>query len=302
VPVGATRSANTLASPGPTWPESCLPAAVAAHHLRVDRIHLVAGRQQRPDQQPPVGLDPHRHLCWLLGMGGHQRVQLAHARRPIGDPPGGQHGSVLIQQAQVMVAFAPVHPKKPTRRPPLLRRLDVEPEKDPRRPNGSVRSLAWRTPGIQSPHLHPTTALVTGLAGHLRQAGGCCPFAAPAAALEGHQVGVATSAKRPLDQLWVPGLRPSRQTRLITRRLLLGVLRGGSWLVSPDLPDQLGGCPDHRCRPASTAPTHSQMSPSTPQCSSSVAVPGSVERYAAAGAHAFLAAYGRHRPSGTRTS
>ena len=27
-----------------------------------------------------------------------------------------------------------------------------------------------------------------------------------------------------------------------------------------------------------------------------------VERYAAAGAHAFLAAYGRHRPSGTRRS
>jgi hypothetical protein len=65
-----------------------VPAAVAAHHLRVDRIHLVASGHQRPDQQPPVGLDPHR------------------------DPPGGQHGSVLIQQAQVMVAFAPVHPKK----------------------------------------------------------------------------------------------------------------------------------------------------------------------------------------------
>jgi hypothetical protein len=32
-------------------------------------------------------------------------------------------------------------------------------------------SLARRKPGFKSPHLHPTTALVTGLAGHLRRVG-----------------------------------------------------------------------------------------------------------------------------------
>ena len=38
-------------------------------------------------------------------------------------------------------------------------------------------------------------------------------------------------------------------------------------------------------------------------CGEDAALPAAdVERYAAAGASAFLAAYGRHRPSGTRTS
>jgi len=39
--------------------------------MRVDRIDLVAGGQQRPDQQAPVGLDPNRDLRWILGMGGY---------------------------------------------------------------------------------------------------------------------------------------------------------------------------------------------------------------------------------------
>jgi hypothetical protein len=45
-------------------------------------------------------------------MGGDQRVQLPRPGQPIGDPPGGQHAAVLIQQAQVMMALAPVQPNK----------------------------------------------------------------------------------------------------------------------------------------------------------------------------------------------
>jgi hypothetical protein len=45
-------------------------------------------------------------------MGGHQRVQLPYPGSPIGDPPGGQHAAVLVQQAQVMVTLAPVGSKK----------------------------------------------------------------------------------------------------------------------------------------------------------------------------------------------
>jgi hypothetical protein len=65
-------------------------------------------------------------------------MQLAHARQPIGDPPGNQNGSVLIQQAQVMVTFAPVHPKKQHGALPCSDLLVCEPEKDPRRPIGSA--------------------------------------------------------------------------------------------------------------------------------------------------------------------
>jgi hypothetical protein len=74
-------------------------AAVAAHGMRVDRIHLVASGQQRPDQQPPVGLDPDHHLRWVLGMGSHQGMQLTQwqcspgttstSHPPLSTPAGG---------------------------------------------------------------------------------------------------------------------------------------------------------------------------------------------------------------------
>jgi hypothetical protein len=80
--------------------------------MRVDRIDLVAGGQQATDQQPTVGLDPHRDLPWVLGMGGHHHVQLGHAGEPVRNPAGGQHRSVLVKQAQVMVGLAPVHANK----------------------------------------------------------------------------------------------------------------------------------------------------------------------------------------------
>jgi hypothetical protein len=70
-------------------PRDLVAAAVAADDLRVDRIHLVTSDQQRADQQPPVGLDPDRHLRRFLGMGGHQRVQFPHSGQPIGDSAGG---------------------------------------------------------------------------------------------------------------------------------------------------------------------------------------------------------------------
>jgi hypothetical protein len=55
-------------------------------------------------------------------MAGHQRVQLPHAGQPIGDSAGGQDAAVLVQHAQVMVALAPVHPKKDHR---ILLRSDL---------------------------------------------------------------------------------------------------------------------------------------------------------------------------------
>jgi hypothetical protein len=86
-------------------------APVAADDLGIDRIDPVAGRHQRPDQQTPVGLDADRHLPGLLGMGGYQPMQLPHPRQAIRDPAGRQDAAVLVEQAQVMVGLAPVHPQ-----------------------------------------------------------------------------------------------------------------------------------------------------------------------------------------------
>jgi hypothetical protein len=102
-------------------PGTAMPAAVAADGMGVDRIDLVAGGQQRPDQQTPVGLDSDRHLPWVLCMGGHQLMQLAHPNQAIRDPASCQNAAILVEQAQVMVGLAPVHPEKQYDRPPLLR-------------------------------------------------------------------------------------------------------------------------------------------------------------------------------------
>jgi hypothetical protein len=41
-------------------------------------------------------------------MGSHQRVQLNHSSQAIGDPAARQYGPIRVEQAQVMVALAPV--------------------------------------------------------------------------------------------------------------------------------------------------------------------------------------------------
>jgi hypothetical protein len=121
VAVGADQVGQHLGVPAVgLGPAAAVPAAVAAHRVRVDRVHLVTGGQQRAHQQPPVGLDPYRHLGWALSMSSHQRVQLAHARQPIGDPPSRQHHPVLVEQAQVMVILAPVDSNKQHPGPPRL--------------------------------------------------------------------------------------------------------------------------------------------------------------------------------------
>ena len=68
-------------------------------------------------------------------------MQLPHHCQAIGDPASRQDPAVLVEQAQVMVVLAPVHPDK---QHGVLLCSDfplVELEKDLRRPNGAV--LTW---------------------------------------------------------------------------------------------------------------------------------------------------------------
>jgi hypothetical protein len=91
VAVGADQIGQHLGVPaGGLSPGGAMATPIAADHLGIDRIDLVAGRHQRPDQQAMVGLDPDRHLSWVLGMGCDQGVQLANAGQAIGDPPSRQ--------------------------------------------------------------------------------------------------------------------------------------------------------------------------------------------------------------------
>jgi hypothetical protein len=65
-------------------PRAAMPAAVAVDHLRVDRIHLVAGGHQRPDEQPAVGLDPDRHLRRVHTWAATSACSSATPARPSG--------------------------------------------------------------------------------------------------------------------------------------------------------------------------------------------------------------------------
>jgi hypothetical protein len=70
VAVGADQVGQHLGVPSVgLGPGAAVAAAVTADNLGIDRIDLVAGGQQRPDQQAPVGFDPDRRLSWVLNMG-----------------------------------------------------------------------------------------------------------------------------------------------------------------------------------------------------------------------------------------
>jgi len=76
------------------------------------RHYLIASGDQRPDQQPPVGLDPDHHLRWLLRPGGNQLVQPGHPGHPVSDPLAGQHAPVGRHHAHIMVALGPINPNQ----------------------------------------------------------------------------------------------------------------------------------------------------------------------------------------------
>ena len=98
-------------------PRGGVPLPVAAGRQRIDRIHPVAGPDQRADQQAPVGLDPDHHLGRFLRPRAHQLVQPGHPGHPISDPLAGQHASVGGHDAHIMVALRPIDPDKQHRGP-----------------------------------------------------------------------------------------------------------------------------------------------------------------------------------------
>jgi hypothetical protein len=142
VAVGADQVGQHLGVTGVRLgPRGAVAFPVAAGGQGVDRHHLVAGRHQGPDQQPPVQLDADHHLGRLAGVVSDQRVQLGDASDPIRYPPAAQHGAGLVEHADLVVGFGPVHADK---QQPCLLSPTPPPLASPRssqRPNGSV--LCW---------------------------------------------------------------------------------------------------------------------------------------------------------------
>lgn len=87
-----------------------VPFAVPGRRERVDRIHLIAGREQRLHPRTPVGLDPHHHrarLC-LAEMIRDQRVQGCDPRDAVRQPAPGQPAPVTVLHLNVVMGFGPV--------------------------------------------------------------------------------------------------------------------------------------------------------------------------------------------------
>jgi hypothetical protein len=114
--------------------------AVAGHRQRVDRIHLIASRGQRPHPQPTIGFDADHHLIGFLSMLSDQLVQLADTGQPLRQAPRTQPLTGLIHQIHIVMLFSLVITHKDHQS--LLDRLcgatTFEPKDTRRQPNGSV--------------------------------------------------------------------------------------------------------------------------------------------------------------------
>ena len=89
-----------------------MPVAVAGHRERVDRVHPVPGRTQRPHPQAAIGFDANHHLAGFLGMAGHQLVEPSNARKSFGQPTRRQPRPISIHHVNVVVVFSPIVPDK----------------------------------------------------------------------------------------------------------------------------------------------------------------------------------------------
>ena len=95
-----------------------VPLAVARHRERVDREHLIARRDQRPDPGSAIGLDPDLHqLSDLVGVAidpvirhlrRDQRVQPGDSLEPFRQSSPGEHLPVVVDDLDVVMALCPV--------------------------------------------------------------------------------------------------------------------------------------------------------------------------------------------------
>jgi hypothetical protein len=111
VPIGTDQIGQHLGVTAVGLAARCgVAVAVAVHRHRVDRVHLVAGSDQRADQQPAVGLDPDHDLVRLLGMTRDALVEPADTGRTVTDLELLQRGPLGVEDAHLVGVLGPVDP------------------------------------------------------------------------------------------------------------------------------------------------------------------------------------------------
>ena len=101
------RSAQTVTVPIP------------GHGLGIDRIHLIARCDKRPDPQTTVCLDAYHHLGRLRHVLGDHFMEPGHTRQALRQPPSRDFSARLVHQTHIMMTLSPVvthkqHPASPS--------------------------------------------------------------------------------------------------------------------------------------------------------------------------------------------
>ena len=103
---------------------------IARHRQRVDRVPLIAGRDESVHPQAAVGLDPDDHLARVNRVTGNELVEPTDADQPLREPPAGQPLTRLVHQMDVVMGLRPVIAHEDHRvLPPSLN--SVQPEGSP---------------------------------------------------------------------------------------------------------------------------------------------------------------------------
>jgi hypothetical protein len=93
--------------------------AVPRRRQRVDREHLIAGREQRLHPRAAVGLDPDHHLIRFgvdRQMLSQQRVQLPDPRDTLRQPATDQPAPGLVLDLHIVMGLSPVVPDEQQQR------------------------------------------------------------------------------------------------------------------------------------------------------------------------------------------
>ena len=105
-----------------TWvglrPRRGVPVPVPRRLERVDRIHGVAGRDQRLHPRTTIGLDPDQHLLRpgvRVEMISDQLMEPADPRQPFRQPAPRQPTTRLVDDLDVVMGLSPVVPHEQQR-------------------------------------------------------------------------------------------------------------------------------------------------------------------------------------------
>lgn len=85
-----------------------VPFPIPRRSQRVDRVHLIAGRDQRRDPQTTISLDPDDHLCCIHDVVGDELVEHPDPVETLGQPAARELLAVVVHQMDVVMILSPI--------------------------------------------------------------------------------------------------------------------------------------------------------------------------------------------------